>query len=63
MREEQYEDLKLGYDELGISEEDNIDDIIYEHIKEYLEDNDYEYESFSYDVDEEEQVVNIRVAY
>ena len=63
LREEQYEDLKLGYDELGISEEDNIDDIIYEHIKEYLEDNDYEYESFSYDVDEEEQVVNIRVAY
>ena len=63
LREEQYEDVSLTYDELGISEEDNIDDIIYSHIEEYLIENDYAYESFSYDIDEDEQVVNIRVAY
>lgn len=62
LRDEQYEDISLTYDELGISVEDNIDDIIDEHIKEYL-DNNFEYESFSYDVDEDEQVVNIRIAY
>lgn len=49
----------LSYDELGISEEDNIDDIIESHIEEYLNENDYDYDDFVYDVDEDNQEVSI----
>lgn len=49
----------LSYDELGISEEDNIDDIIESHIEEYLNENDYNYDDFVYDVDENNQEVSI----
>lgn len=49
----------LSYDELGISEEDNIDDIIESHIEEYLNENDYNYDDFVYDIDEDNQEVSI----